>query len=125
MLGQTFTELPDANKINFIDSPGVHLSMLLPHLDDVRRPHGTQVHFPPADQEPTAIDLIQRLLVYSPDSRLKVADALKHPWLLSNGPLVLPRAALEGGCIIPSTVEMRDGRTAGEWLKLFLAPGLR
>jgi len=124
MLGQTFTELPDANKINFIDSPGVHLSTLLPHLDDVYHPHELQVHFPPADQAPTAIDLIQRLLVYPPDSRLKAADALKHPWLLSNGRLVLPRAALEDGCTLADTAEMRDGRTAGEWLKLFLAPGL-
>lgn len=125
MLGQTFTELPDANKINFIDSPGVHLSTLLPHLDDAPHPHEKQLHFPPADQEPTAIDLILRLLVYPPVSRFKAEAALEHPWLLSNGPLVLPRAALEGGCILAGTAEMRDGRTAGEWLKLFLAPGLQ
>jgi hypothetical protein len=71
------------------------------------------------------VDLIQRLLVYPPASRIKAADALKHPWLLSNGRLVLPRATLEDSCILADTAEMRDGRTAGEWLKLFLAPGLQ
>ena len=71
------------------------------------------------------MDLIQRLLVYPPDSRIRAADALKHPWLSSNGQLVLPRAALEGDFILADTAEMRDGKTAGEWLKLFLAPGLQ
>jgi hypothetical protein len=94
----------------------VRLSTLLPHLD---------AHLSPADQEPTAIDLVQRLLVYPPDSRSKAADALRHLWLLSDGPLVLPRPALEGGCVPAGTAEMRDGRTVGEWLKLFLAPGLQ
>jgi hypothetical protein len=102
----------------------VPLSTLLPHLD-APYPREKQVHFPPAEQEATAVDLIQRLLVYPPDSRVKAADALKHPWLLSDGPLVLPRAALEGGSTLADTAEMRDGRTAGEWLKLFLVPALQ
>ncbi|KAI9511892.1 kinase-like protein [Russula earlei] len=108
----TFTELPDANKINFIDSPGVHLSTLLPHLVDAPTPppfrpgKPARVHFPPAEQEPTALDLLHRLLVYPPDSRLRAAAALTHPWLLDDAPLT------------------RDGKTAGEWLKIFLAPGL-
>jgi serine/threonine protein kinase len=102
----------------------VHLSTLLPHLD-VQLPHEKQIHFRPAEQEPTAVDLIQRLLVYPPDSRFKAADALKHPWLLNDGPLVLPQAALEGSCTLASTAETLDGRMAGEWLKLFLAPGLQ
>ncbi|KAI9455932.1 kinase-like protein, partial [Lactarius psammicola] len=86
----TFSELPDANKINFIDSPGVHLSTLLPHLG-VPAPHGLPVHCPPTEQEPTVVNLLQRLLVYPPDSRFSAEGALRHPWLLSNGPLVLPR----------------------------------
>jgi serine/threonine protein kinase len=101
----------------------VHLSTLLPHLG-AQPPREKQVHFPPAEQEPTAVDLIQRLLVYPPNSRFKAADALKHPWLSNDGPLVLPQAILKGGCLA-STTEKRDGRTAGEWLKLFLAPGLQ
>ncbi|KAI0253193.1 kinase-like protein [Lactifluus subvellereus] len=122
----TFTELPDANKINFIDSPGVYLSTLLPHLN-APLPLGRPAHFLPAQQEPTVVDLLQRLLIYPPDSRLKAAEALGHPWLLSDGPLVLPRAAaLTGGNPSQDTAaEIRDGKTAGEWLKLFLAPGLQ
>ncbi|KAH9010905.1 kinase-like protein [Lactarius hengduanensis] len=57
----TFTELPDANKVNFVDSPGVHLSTLLPHLG-VPSPQGPPVHRPPAEQESTAVDLLQRFL---------------------------------------------------------------
>jgi len=122
-----FSELPDANKINFIDSPGVPLSTLLPHQHadlDVPLPPARQVHLPPAEQGPTAVDLLQRLLVYPPDSRLRATAALAHPWLLGDGPLVLPRAALTSDGMPAHAAETRDGRTAGEWLKLFLAPGL-
>ena len=121
---QTFMELPDASKINFIDSPGVHLSTLLPHLDAPPQ-HGKEVHFPPADQEQTVADLLQRLLIYPPYLRLKAVEALRHPWLLGDGPLVLPRSALASDNVLPYAAEMRDGRTAGEWLKVFLVPGLQ
>jgi hypothetical protein len=102
----------------------VHLSTLLPHLD-APLPDGELVHAPPAEQEPTAIDLLQRLLVCPPASRFKAAGALKHPWLIGDEPLVLPRVALASDNAIAYAAEMRDGRTAGEWLKLFLAPGIR
>jgi serine/threonine protein kinase len=82
------------------------------------------VHFPPREQQPTAVDLLQRLLVYPPDSRFKAADALMHPWLLRDAPLILPRATVMGDNMPAYTAELRDGRTAGGWLKLFLAPGL-
>lgn len=125
----TFSELPDASKINFIDSPGVPLSTLLPHQHgdlDVPLPPANlkQVHFPPAEQGPTAVDLLQRLLVYPPVSRFKATAAVTHPWLLRDGPLVLPRAAIASGGMPAHATETRDGKTAGEWLKLFLAPGL-
>lgn len=69
------------------------------------------------------VDLLQRLLIYPPDSRFKAADALMHPWLLSDAPLVLPRAAVVGDTMPTYAAELRDGRSAGEWLKLFLALG--
>ena len=114
---QTFSELPDANKVNFVDSPGVHLSTLLPHLD-VPPPQGPPVHSPPAE-ESTAVDLLQRFLIYPPDSRFGAEAALRHPWILSGGPLVLPRAALANVTAVEHAAEMRDGRTAAEWLKVF------
>jgi len=102
----------------------VHLPTLLPHLD-APLPHGNQgVHFPPREQQSTVVDLLQRLLVYPPDSRLNAADALMHPWLLSDAPLVLPRTAVLSDGMSAYAAESRDGKTAGEWLKLFLAPGL-
>lgn len=97
--------------------------MLLPHLG-APLPNGNQLHFPPTEQQPTVVDLLQRLLVYPPDLRFKVAEALVHPWLLSDTPLVLPRAAAVGDNMPAYSAELRDGKTAGEWLKLFLAPDL-
>lgn len=70
-------------------------------------------------------DLLQRLLIYPPYLRLKAVEALRHPWLLGDGPLVLPRSALASDNVLPYAAEMRDGRTAGEWLKVFLVPGLQ
>lgn len=124
MLDQTFTELPDANKINFIDSPGVHLSTLLPHFKGSCLSE-KQTHIPPADLEPTALDLIHRLLVYPPDSRFRAADALKHPWLSGDALLVLPQVVLASDSVPACAAEVRDGRTAGEWLRVFLTPSPR
>jgi hypothetical protein len=99
---------------------------LLPHLE-APLPHERPAHFLAALQEPTAADLLQRLLIYPPDSRLKAAEALRHPWLLTDGPLVLPQAAIladENAPEYAASTETRDGKTAGQWLKLFLAPDL-
>ncbi|KAI9444611.1 kinase-like protein [Lactarius indigo] len=108
----TFSELPDANKINFVDSHGVHLSTLLPHLG-IPSPQGPPVHRPPAEQESTVVDLLQRFLVYPPGI----------PWLLDNGPLVLPRTALAAVTAAEHAAEMRDSRTAAEWFKVFFVSG--
>jgi hypothetical protein len=112
---QTFSELPDANKINFVHSPGVPLSTLLPHLGPPRGP--------PADQESTAVDLLQRLLIYPPTSRFSAECALSHPWLLSGGPIVLPRAAFTTATATENATEIHGGRTAAEWLKVFFVSG--
>jgi len=101
----------------------VHLSTLLPHLD-APLPQGNQVHFPPREQQPTVVDLLQRLLVYPPDSRFKAADALTHPWLLSDAPLVLPHAVVSRDDMPAYAAEFRNGKTAGEWLELCFAPSL-
>lgn len=118
----TFSELPDANKINFVDSPGIHLSTLLPHLG-VPPPHGPPVHRPPTEKESTAVDLLQRLLIYPPDSRFSAEGAMSHPWLLSSGKLVLPRAALASVTAAEHAAETYDSKTAAEWLKVFFVPG--
>jgi serine/threonine protein kinase len=76
------------------------------------------------EQQPSVVDLLERLLFYPPESRFKAADALMHPWLSSDAPLVLPRAAVLSGNMPAYAAELRNGKGAGEWLKLFLAPGL-
>jgi len=118
----TFSELPDANKLNFVHSPGMHLSILLPHLG-MPPPHSQPVHRPPAEQESTAVDFLQRFLIYPPGSRFSAEGALRHPWLLSDVPLVLPRAALAAVTMVKHAAEMREGRTAAEWLKVFVVQG--
>ena len=38
----------------------------------------------PSDVSPQAADLIQRLLVYTPDQRMPLDQVLRHPWLASH-----------------------------------------
>lgn len=101
----------------------MHLSTLLPHLG-APLPHGNQAQIPPTEQQPTVVDLLQRLLVYPPELRVKAADALMHPWLTSDAPIVLPRAVVLSENMPTYTAELRNGKSAGEWLQSFLAPGL-
>ncbi|KAI0275240.1 kinase-like domain-containing protein [Gloeopeniophorella convolvens] len=119
----TFAELPDANKINFMDAPGVHLQTLLSHID-LPPPDRPPSHSPPTEQVPTALDFVQRFLVYPPESRLKAADALRHPWLMDEGPLVLPSSVLRAGDAELGASSLRADRTAGQWLKMFFAPDM-
>ncbi|KAI0066533.1 kinase-like protein [Artomyces pyxidatus] len=93
----TFTKLPDANKVNFIDAPVVDLRTLLPHLPEEHRqppPVETSSHFPPEGQAPSPLDLIHRLLVYPPASRLRAASALEHPWFAADPPVQIPASVL-------------------------------
>ncbi|KAI0714785.1 kinase-like protein [Earliella scabrosa] len=75
-----FKELPDAQKVTFVQVPPVDLLTLLPNL-------------PPADTQPEhaqCLDLVSRLLVYPPERRLRPAFALKHGLFATGLPLLLP-----------------------------------
>ncbi|THH11047.1 hypothetical protein EW145_g898 [Phellinidium pouzarii] len=86
-----FDALPDANKVEFKVVPSVDLLPYMPNL-----PFGTgstgSAHAPPTIIIPSPLDLIHRLLVYPPETRIKASDALMHPWFLSahDVPLILP-----------------------------------
>jgi cyclin-dependent kinase 8/11 len=75
-----FQDLPHATRVEFAVVPGVDLELLLPNL-------------PPALEEPTPLSLVKSLLVYPPEQRLKVQDALLHPWFEASL-LILPAECL-------------------------------
>lgn len=77
---QSFKELPDAQKVTFVQVPPADLRKLLPNL-------------PASDIQPEhkdCLDLLEQLLVYPPDQRLHAADALKHELFESGLPFLLP-----------------------------------
>lgn len=51
--------------------------------------------FADAEPEPAAIDLIRRMLVYSPDERISAIEACAHPYFdeLRSEEIVLPSGA--------------------------------
>ena len=80
VVAQAFKELPDAQKVTFVQVPPVDLLTLLPNL-------------PPADTQPEhaqCLDLVSKLLVYPPERRLRPAFALKHGLFVTGMPLLLP-----------------------------------
>lgn len=77
---QGFNDLAAGRSVTFNEVPAVQLDTRLPNLpcpSDVMRTH--------------AIDLVSKLLVYPPESRLSAQDALSHPFLTCDEvPLLLP-----------------------------------
>ena len=76
----------------------------------------------------TPLDLIHRLLVYPPATRLRAEDALKHPWFISEGgrdvkiPVLLPegreisRHSLVDG--LGGEYSEWHGKPLGHWLNV-------
>ncbi|KAI0034344.1 kinase-like domain-containing protein, partial [Vararia minispora EC-137] len=114
----TFTNLPDATKVNFIEASGVVLASLLPNLPDgdPGLENRETVHFPPHVAPPHASDLIHRFLVYPQTRRLQASDALKHPWFTS-GPQLLVPPCLQG--VVPSAAVGIGGTTLSDHLRTF------
>ncbi|THH13491.1 hypothetical protein EW146_g6721 [Bondarzewia mesenterica] len=120
----TFTDLPDATKVTFMDAPGIPLGTLLPNLPNLRDRSNKLTdghdpsHFPARDLSPTALDLIHRLLIYPPSSRLKAVDAQRHPWFSAKPPLLLPTAMKEQEGAASHAQVSWDEKPLAEWLKL-------
>ncbi|KAI0319547.1 kinase-like domain-containing protein [Amylostereum chailletii] len=111
----TFTDLPDATKVNFVQAPVSHFSTRLPNLPNKDResPDAPPSHMPPSHPRPSALDLIHRLLVYSPPSRLPAAAVLDHPWL--SNILLPPRLATKAK--VPTE---HNGKKLADLLRAFL-----
>jgi serine/threonine protein kinase len=85
---QGFHDLAAGRSVTFNEVSAVQLDTRLPNLpcpSDVMRTH--------------AIDLVSKLLVYPPESRLSAQDTLSHPFLTCDEvPLLLPPGyPLRGG----------------------------
>ena len=89
-----YETLPDFNKITFNTSVPKTLNHYLPHLPEIPKlsqpDNYSFTHTPQYNAIPTAYDLIERLLQYSPSKRLTPSDALSHPWFTSS-PILIPR----------------------------------
>lgn len=86
---KSFTSLPDGSKVTFQEVPPVDLQPLLPNLPAGDHPIFTGSHQLPHQPSSSPLDLIYRLLVYTPEDRLAAREALSHPWFTST-PLLLP-----------------------------------
>ncbi|RPD64656.1 kinase-like protein [Lentinus tigrinus ALCF2SS1-7] len=89
-----FKDLPDAQKVTFVQVPPVDLTKLLPNL-------------PPPEAEPDrqgCLDLVRKLLVYPPEERLSAGEALKHQFFRNGVPLLLP-----------TNYPRTDGQGTTEW----------
>ncbi|VDB91512.1 unnamed protein product [Peniophora sp. CBMAI 1063] len=115
----TFTELPDATKVNFIEAPVIDLKTLLPHApEDLPVAQESAVsHFPGAQPAAQASDLVHRFLVYPQAQRLSAEKALKHPWLVAS-PLLLPPGLHDMSGV--NTAHEVDGMKLAGHLQVFL-----
>lgn len=89
----SFTQLPDAGKLSFLETNAVDLAPLLPNLPPSLR-HiqlDTKTHTPSAEKLPIPLDLVHRFLVYEPSRRLHAQEALRHPWFFAEPWLLLPQ----------------------------------
>lgn len=57
-----YSELPIVSKVNFKKQPYNNLQRMFPHVT------------------PCSLELMNKLLMYDPKSRLSAAEALKHPY---------------------------------------------
>jgi serine/threonine protein kinase len=110
----------------FTSTPPVELSSLLPHLPPSatlgqEKYQPTVSHSPSPVAAPFPNDLIRRLLVYTPSSRLKAAEALQHPWFAAKPTLILPvnypvEHNIDEACI----GAVFEGRPLADWLHSIL-----
>ncbi|KAG6895113.1 hypothetical protein C0992_003114, partial [Termitomyces sp. T32_za158] len=80
-----FERLPDSNGVEFTVVPAVPLGALLPNLPEnnaqIDEPVDlSSVHSPIENMKDSALDLVERLLVYPVENRLPATRALEHPW---------------------------------------------
>jgi serine/threonine protein kinase len=108
--------------------PAVPLSPLLPNLPPSSVLHSatTSTNGNALSEEPTnsVLNLLKQFLVYPPGSRIRAADALRHPWFTSEDSIMLlPKGySLENDYHHMKTVDEWQGKPLEEWLHLMIVP---
>ncbi|KZT08791.1 kinase-like protein [Laetiporus sulphureus 93-53] len=105
----TFKELPDADKVIWQDVPPTDARSLLPNLP------------PEKDLAGACIDLIERLLTYTPAMRLPAYFVARHSWITAAPSLLLPSSYPIGDDI--PRIEVWEGRALGDLLASVLSAG--
>lgn len=83
---QTYSSLPDADKITFQSASPVDIQTVLPNLLPDLQIDGVVL-----GQERTAcLDLIKHLVVLEPSRRQRPSDVLKQTWFTTGLPVLLP-----------------------------------
>ena len=128
---QNFHLLPDANKVEFTKVPPMELRVRLPNLP-AELGSSSSEHKPPQEMMATPVDLMHRLLVYPPETRITAAKALKHSWFVAEGgedtkiPVLLPKDRRSGSLLSPERdrkevaggVTSWNGKPLGHWLNV-------
>ncbi|KAG6901972.1 hypothetical protein C0995_006071 [Termitomyces sp. Mi166 len=115
-----FECLPDSKGVEFTVVPAVSLVPLLPNLPDTNAQAEvpvdlSSIHTPNKTMKDSALDLIERLLVYPIENRLIAARALEHPWFGGEGGLLLPAGYPRD--LAPKGDMMLDEKPLGHWIQ--------
>ncbi|OCH95714.1 kinase-like protein [Obba rivulosa] len=108
----TFKDLPMADKVTFQTAPAIDLQTVLPNVP----PEHTSAS---SESSPSAsvLELVDRMLAYPPEKRLRASQAMRHPFL-TEGPLLVPRDySVETPVAGVSTLE---GASLGDLLRAYL-----
>ncbi|TRM70577.1 kinase-like domain-containing protein [Schizophyllum amplum] len=114
-LWPTFTDLPDAQRVNFNVVPRQPLVDFLPNLPSQS-----------PETRSAALDLVDKLLAYPQTERLRPKDALRHPWFKTSA-ILLPRGfpANVARQYLGEDVELthgRNGKSLAGWVKFYTDP---
>ncbi|KAI0652570.1 kinase-like protein [Trametes meyenii] len=104
-----FRQLPDAQKVTFIQVPPADLCGLLPNLPA----EDTQL------ERDDCLDLVRKLAVYPPELRLRAIDALSHPLFERGLPLLLPEGYPKDS-LPQAASEDWEGHTLADMLSQYL-----
>ncbi|KAF8899367.1 kinase-like domain-containing protein, partial [Infundibulicybe gibba] len=113
-----FDDLPGAKHVSFLDAQPAPLPSVLPNLSLGDDPVELLSHNPPTAMAASALDLLNRFLVYPPSLRLKASQALTHPWLLAGHARLVPVGYTEG--VTHNSTSHWKGKTLGEWIKILI-----
>ncbi|KAG5351279.1 hypothetical protein C0989_007102 [Termitomyces sp. Mn162] len=122
LIFQAFERLPDSKGVEFTVVPAVPLGPLLPNLPDTEAEMPvdlSSIHTPDNTMKDSALDLVERLLVYPVENRLIAMRALQHPWFSGEGRLLLP-VGYPRDLVTDMVLKEVDGKSLRYWIHKIL-----